>query len=292
MASIQSSGPTLDELLQFISQTVVDHFTDTKQRTNGAYLAEAIRARWAGFNYELVGLTRLSDAIRMAEERELIVRHRDVKHLELSPGPATGLTKSLELTATPSYKPQYVRPDIWRAFALITPGQSNYLDTANTQVVSRPASSQPPTDDQNADRFILIEPVPLEDQRRWMREYVESKESLSIFDAPINDQQCYIRFPEWLQTISPEYAKDWRQFRTRCVVEFVKNWASQHSVQSDDFFVRAGSQREPAEKTLQQQRGDDSAREAIIAAVREMPLEDLERLAIPLRYVLRHFKPR
>lgn len=264
MASIQSSGPSLNELLQFISETVTDYFTRAKQRTDGAYLAEAIRTRWTGFSYEQVGLNRLSDAIRLAEEKELIVRHRDVKHLELSPGPATGLTRSLELTSTPSCKPQYVRPDIWRAFALFTPGQSNYLDTRSNEIVSKPTSAAPPTDDQNADRFILVKPIPLEDQQRWMREYVEAKQSLSVFDAPINDPQCYIRFPEWLQRTSPDLTREWRQFRTQRVVEFVKNWASEHSVSSDDFFVRAGSRRDPAGFTTPQQGGEDSVRSAII----------------------------
>lgn len=292
MASIQSSGPTLDDLLQFISSTVIDHFTRTKQRTDGAYLAEVIRAKWAGFNYEQVGLSRLSDAVRAAEERGLITRHRDVKHLQLSPGPATGLTKSLELTSTPPYKPQYIRPDIWRAFALFTPGQNNYLERTTNEIVSQPATAPSLTGDNDDSRYILVEPIPLEEQRRWMREYVESKDALTIFDAPISDPQCYIRFPEWIQRKSPELARDWRQFRTQYVVEFIKSWGSQHGVPTDDFFVRAGAHRDAVGEVPELQFNDTVTRDAIVAAIRDMPLEELERLTIPLRYILRHFKPR
>lgn len=292
MASAASPGPTLDRLLQFISKVVLDHFTETRQRTNGAYLAEKIRAEFPGFSYEQVGLTRLSDAVAKAEETGLIVRHRDVKHLELSPGPATGLTKSVALTSSRSCRPLYVRSDIWRAFAFVAPDQRYFLDSITNEVVSTSSTESPPTDDQNAERYAPIQPIPVEEQRRWMREYAESKESLDVFDSPISDPQCYLRFPEWIQRVAPELAKDWRQFRTQRVVEFVKSWVSRNQVSAEGFFAPTRSRREFGVEFTSESGGEDLAREAIIAVVREMPLEDLERLAIPLRYVLRHFKPR
>ena len=221
MASTVSSGPTLDQLLQFISGVVLNHFTETQLRTNGAFLAERIRAEFPDFNYQQVGVSRLSEAVAKAEEAGLVVRHRDVKHLELSPGPATGLTKSVASTTSRSYRSQYVRPDIWRAFAFVAPGQRHFLDSITSEIVSTSSDESPPTDNDNATRYIPIQPIPVEEQRRWMREYAESKESLSVFDEPINDPKYYLRFPEWIQRVAPELTKDWRQFRTQRIVEFI-----------------------------------------------------------------------
>ena len=292
MASTISPGPALDELLQFISDVVLHHFEETRQRTNGAYLAEKIRGRFPDFSYEQVGLPRLSDAVLKAEERGLVVRHRDVKHLELSPGPATGLTKSVASITSQPYRPQYVRPDIWRAFAFISPGQRHFFDSTRNKIVSAPSNESPPTDNLNATRYISIQPILVEEQQRWMREYAESKESLNVFDAPINDPKCYVRFPEWIQRVAPKLAGDWRRFRTQRIVEFIKSWVSQHQVSADGFFTPTRPRRELADDTTSEAGGESAVREAIVAVVREMPLEDLERLAIPLRYVLCHFKPR
>jgi len=107
---------SLDTLLDFIAAHTVEHFKNTGRPSHGAVLAEAIRATFPDFSYQQIGLERLSDAIRVAEQRGVVTRHRNVKHLEILPGPKSA--PQPRSNATGSFTPPYphIRPEVWRAF--------------------------------------------------------------------------------------------------------------------------------------------------------------------------------
>jgi hypothetical protein len=269
---------------------VRDYFDRTGRRTSGAALAEAIRKRFPGFAFEQLGLSRLVDAVHRAEEAGGLVRHRDVEHLEVSPSETTPRSASARTMSTMSL---YVRPDVWRAFVFVADRYAHFLDRTTGRLVTLMLDDADQVQAQERDpRFIRIVSLAPEAQKEWMRQFVQSQESLNVEDAPFDEERWWIAFPSWLQDQGAANILAWRRFRAEKVVTFIREWANENCILLDSLFspprlpAPAGTRRpdRPAE--------NEETRRAIIAAIEDMPFEQLQELAIPVRYMLRHFRPR
>ena len=121
---VHSGSQSLDALMGLISRVVAERYHEGGLPTNGAYLAEVIRRELPGFSYEQVGLTRLSDAVALAERQGLVVRSRAVKHLEVLPTNVASLRERGRVLpgcgrALDESVPPHIRPDVWRAFVYV-----------------------------------------------------------------------------------------------------------------------------------------------------------------------------
>lgn len=279
-----------NELLQFMTSYVRGHFEETGRRTSGAALADAIRQRFPGFAFEQLGFSRLTDAVRRAEEAGGLVRHRDVKHLEVSPSESTPRSPCARATSPMS---SYVRPDVWRAFVFVNDRYAHFLHRTTGRLATLMLNNAEQVQAHERDReFVRIESIAFEDQKEWMRQFVPSQESLDIDDAPINEERWWIAFPAWLQEQGVANLLAWRRFRAGNVVAFIRQWAKENDIRLDSLFSPARVSAQPSA-----QRGDPAAanvetRAAVMAAIEEMPFEQLQDLAIPVRYLVRHFRPR
>jgi len=277
------------ELIEFISTYVTDQFNRTGRRTTGAALAEAIRARFPSFSFEQVGLTRLADAVRLAEEAGLLVRHRDVKHLEVSPRESTPRTPSSSAkSATP-----HVRPDVWRALVFVNDTNAHFLDRTTGKLITLVSGQDAELQDhQENQRFVRLSSIPPETQKQWMRDFVESQPALNGADAPFDEEKWWIVFPAWLQDRDPAADQNWRRFRAGRVFSFVKEWGRKNGVQEEMWL----SARQPLLPARSQPaycpHEQEVTRRAILAAIEDLPFEQLADLAIPVRYLLRHLKVR
>lgn len=285
-----------DSVVGFVASYTVEHFKNTGRRTDGAVLADAIREKFPEFSYEQVGLGRLSDAVRVAEQRGLVIRHRDVKHLEISPGPNSGLPPGTEVAVQASTLLRHVRPEIWRAFVFVSRGNVCFLGRSN-------GHAHPMHDWENeriasfeADgRYIRLSPIPVDTQQSWMEDFTRSHEALNIDEAPIRDGQWWLNFSAWLREMDAGLEREWNRFRTGKVLQYLREWASSNNVPLGNLLSPEQAVRPTrySEKSTEIATSDsETLRDAILAAVREMPLEQLEEIAIPVRYILRHFKPR
>ena len=73
-------SPSADELIQFISDFVRKRYEATHLPVDGTTLADGIRQHYPTLHsYADVGFTRLADAVREAERRGLLTRHREVQ---------------------------------------------------------------------------------------------------------------------------------------------------------------------------------------------------------------------
>lgn len=283
---------TLDELLQFIADYVVEQYRTRGSRTDGATLADAIRDHFPGFQYEQVGLERLGRAISQAETKGLIVRHRDVEHLEVSPGPATGIDVVIDAVQPAERTVRFLRPDVWRAFVFVVGSEQRYFDRRTGRL--RPVSANDTETIARYDsdpQFVPMPTIPTERQQSWMRNFVESKEALNIAEAPIEDEAWWVNFPLWLKRKDPWLERSWRRDRTRRVMEHATDWAMKNDVPLKAL-VPLPTQVASQASRLSTAAEIDMIRRAVIAAVREMSRHELESLAIPLRYILRHFQVR
>ncbi len=290
---------SVDALLSFIAEYTVDHFKNTGRRTDGAVLAEAIRSKFPGLSYEQLGLGRLSDAVHLAEQRALVLRHRDVKHLELSPGPNSGLAPGSQVPTHTVAPLPHVKPDVWRAFVFVSSGNHLFLDRETGQVVSVPDSDVSGRMSLEGDsRYARVTPIPTSTQQGWMDEFTRQCRALNVSDAPIREQQWWVKFPAWLRRVDRCLERDWNRFRTGKVLEHLRQWTSENDVRlgrllsPPEAVPRSLPQRQIGTRGVGEISESEARRAAILAAVREMPLEQLEEIAIPVRYIVRHFKPR
>lgn len=278
------------ELVLFISSYVRNQFEKTGRRTGGAALAEAIRQQFPGRSYEQLGVNRLADAVQLAEKEGRLVRHRDVTHLEVSPSESTPQSPTVSAVSRSSY----VRPDIWRAFVFITNRYAHFLDRTTGRLITVAVDSTAEIQSYRDDRgYIRIESIAPETQQEWMRQFVASRESLDLEDAPIDDEQWWIAFPSWLQKQHSESIQAWRRFRAERVMALVRTWAAENAIPQDTLFAppRAFAPVDPG-VTHRLNEAEDATKCAIIEAIKEMPFEQLQDLAIPVRYILRHFRAR
>ncbi|MCK4658770.1 MAG: hypothetical protein KAV82_04540 [Phycisphaerae bacterium] len=283
-----ASPKDVSELVQFITSFVSGRFRETGRRTTGAGLATAIRERFPNFSYEQVGLTRLADAVRRAEKDGGLVRHRDVKHLEVSPSENTPRTTSPLATAA-----EYVRPDVWRAFVFVGDEDAHFLERATGRLITLTQDSAPEIDAYEKDeRYVRAGPIAAETQKQWMRRFVESEESLSLGNAPIDEERWWVAFPAWLEKHNAQNIQAWRRFRAHQVAEFMRKWATENRILVDALFAPPRPPTPPKPVSVRLRAQDEVTKRAIIAVIEDMPFEQLLELAIPVRYMLRHFKAR
>jgi hypothetical protein len=286
MADASTSPSSVDELVAYISSVVEERFRSNRQSTDGAFLAEKVRQRFPSLSYEQLGLVKLADAISYGESKGLLLRNRGVKHLDVLPagsGDTFGSTPSMRgVIGLP-----HVRPDVWRAFVFVSQGHEYCFDRETGNVVN----AQSLGDRRDAERYVNIPTASIEEQRRWMAEFLASNTDLEPNEAPIYDEWCFTRFPEWLRERGSNLDRLWKQFRVKRVADQIRQWAAANSIDPSSFF--STPIRPIALPTADSDsRHERAIRSAICAAARELPLHQLESITIPLRFVLEALKAR
>jgi hypothetical protein len=85
----------------------------------------------------------------------------------------------------------------------------------------------------------------------------------------------------------------WRAFRTRKIIEFVSEWASKHSIPIWDLAAYSlPRESTPITSESSAPRQSLDLKRAIISAINEMSVSEMEQISIPVRYIIRHFLPR
>ena len=268
----------LDHLVRFIATLVANRFKATELATSGAPLAEAVRKEFPDFSYEKFGISKLADAVRAAEAKGLVQRDTSVQHLAVLP-PGV-LPRRMSENRLENASPPHIRSDIWRAFVYVGAGAGGYFDRNTGRAVS-PADRTIPGD---SDRFITIQPISLVVQQVWMEEFLRQK-SLNNADAPVRDPYCFAKFPAWLRARDPHLEREWKRFRVWRVAQHVRAWASDHSIAPEPFFAVTAAR--PELQDPQRVSEDNLVRQALIAAAKELPLDQLKDISIPIRYTLR-----
>src|SRR5260370_31030625 len=73
------------ELVGTMGGIVREQYQLTGRPLDGAFLAYLIRAEFPAIDYPKLGMSRLSDAVRVAEAEQIVRRNPLVKHLEVTP---------------------------------------------------------------------------------------------------------------------------------------------------------------------------------------------------------------
>jgi len=293
-------SPSLDDLIVFVGEEVASQYQRNRQRVNGASLAEAIRKRFPDLSYPALGVERLADVVRAAEERGLLFRHWDVKHLEVSPAGVDAAAPS-----SSSLKPRAGRiggpvpREIWQAVLFPHQGQARFIDrqTGNVIIVSETEAGSYTSNP----RYVELRTIPPEVQKNWMREFVAENSEAAVATGAIESDPWYSAFWQQLRTVRSELATAWGATRARHVIEYLKSWAKENEVPIGYLLtpqaLPAGAPRARAttkvlDPSTQHGREDEALRVAVMGALGDMSLDELLSLSLPLRHLVRHFRPR
>lgn len=288
MTNLMSYTPsTPDELAAFISEFVTDNFRRTGRNTDGAFLAGTIKRKFPELTYEKLGVSRFADVIAIAEQKGLISRNRNVQHLEVTPV----FHQAISDRETNRYLSQRVKPNLWKAFVSSSSTFSCLLNRKNGKFVRvRRSDFQEGESVQMSDKdMVEIVPIPTSTQRSWATEFLAVQaQSVPHLDLPDGDD-WWESFQEWLNAQPFVLKRNWAKERTEKVASHIRDWAKKNNIGLEFIFEI------PTKTTYgkeQSNNEEDQTRRAIIATLSDMPLEHLEQIEVPIRYMLRHFKVR
>ena len=289
----------IDQVVEFIAATVRKQHELSGRRVNGVNLAEAFRHEFPNLTYASLGVERLADLVRIAENKGLLVRHRDVSHLEVSPVSPSNPQSHQAGAGQPNkaIRPSGpVRADIWRAFLFFNPGEARFFDRETSQILE--ASGDTVDQYRQSPRYIQLNTIPTEIQKGWMREFVR-EHSLEVGVDAIESATWYSAFPAWLRSTHPDLGNTWGSYRAQKVVRYTHEWAEKHKIPVTQVLSPAGtrlqSQRYQSCVGLLPSPADEQdaiLRTAILAALADLPLSNLMDIPIPLRHLMRYFKAR
>ena len=290
--SAPPSPSNLDELLDFIVDLVKADYADCGRCTNGAVIAHRIRLKYPGFEYAHLGLTRLADVVAEAEKRDLLWRNPDVQHLEVAPAGQRIVGAAGEPKAAVFRR---VKPPVWNTFIRLDQPFSSFLNrrtghVARMSLGSDASTFASPEDEQD---WIRAAPIPVETQKQWIRDFLQDVPELPVDEAPLREDRWWDALIVWIRDRKPAAEIEWKRFRTRRVIGYLTHWAKQSGVEPDVLFEEPSPDAR-RRLTPRSQSGSEDAqlRQAILAALGDMPLPELTRLAIPAHYLLRHLKVR
>ena len=138
---------------------------------DGSVLAYLVKDKFPGLNYVKLGLSKLGDAVRLAEQRKLIARNPDAKHLEVRPAqtasfPATSVSAGIPAETCSSH-------DLWRAAVLSRPGSYSFMHRATGEVAqAAPGDVERKRSD---DSLVEVETISEPAQLQWLREFLKTK---------------------------------------------------------------------------------------------------------------------
>lgn len=274
---------SIDDLVKFIAKSVGDHYEKSGRRMDGSLLSYIIRSEYPAIDYTRLGLLRLGDAVRIAEKSKLVVRHRDVRHLELSPPDASENAQAAAESSAVDER-RYVRNDIWRAFVFRS-RSTTFLDRDSLTLTEIP--------EENSKEIFKLRRTPLQceierisedNQIAWAKQFISSS---SNTDEISDDDARSLLFAKG-NKYSVAYIRSWKAFLSSKVIDYIRVWATDNDISTDQILVPT-KKRYDLERFGVRPTDEAKIRRAIIAAIEDMPLSELDEVALPIKYVRRHF---
>jgi hypothetical protein len=280
---------SVDELVEFIAQATKDHFERTGRGVDGSVLAYLVKDKYPGLSYVKLGLSKLGDAVRLGEQRKLISRNPDAKHLEVRPAQTTPFP--VASTSSQSSRDLFVAPELWRAAVLSRPDAHSFIHRSTGEVAqAAPGDLERKRAD---DSYVEIDTISERAQLQWLQEFLKTKG----WPEQIEHDEGHLRILLRSRTgFDPPTARDWKYFRARKAVEHIKQWAVRSRI-PESFVLeppKSKDQSTASRRPSQQHAAgaEEALRTATLAAISEMTLEELGKLRVPLELVYRHFAPK
>ena len=268
-----------DNLKASIIEVVTEIFNVTNNPITGAVLAEQLRKR--GADYKEAGYQKLAEPINELVEFGMLSRNRSVKHLEVAPS-----TFEFEavIPKTKTSIDSYIREDAWPAFAMLNSSSIAVFDREEQKfrLLGREASLK--------ETQIRVDTPSSDEHRKWVKQFAAEHE-LSIDSIETESATVLRDFSIWMQSQASPLQYEWKSFRASKVAEAIRKWSADNEVDPSVFLSRVIPGYTARASSTQCERFKD-VRTTILQCISELSMDDLEDIKLPLRVVLKHFKPR
>jgi len=287
-AALQAS---FDELTKIVRE----RFREGRSTVAAALKAE-LQTRFGGrFNQAAIGYDSFRDLLKDAEARQLIrLRTASGGDLEALP-PEVPAQQAAPSTAI-AEAGTYIRPDVWRAFVDWRQNWTRVYDLERDRAVMFPATPSPfdatewiemrQSSTEHPDRYKAIEPIAMDVQLRWMREFVDAipedaaREQLR---AALDTQKPFGTFARAAQSL-PDVKTRWNRAREERVLALVRAWMQRNGLTLSVVQERRPRAAETTQPTPSAGASEQQLRTALHAAIDRMPLAELKRIELPVGY--------
>lgn len=272
-----------DDYKSAIVRIVEQLYTETNKPITGAVLAERLRTSLQA-SYTDVGYVKLSEPIHELVESQQLTRNRRVKHLEVAP-PSFEFDLPKTQGCPSVTKGTYVREDAWPVFAMLHDRSIAVFDKQLTKfrLLADDATLR--------DSQIRVATPSNADHRNWIDQFAQA-EGLSLLPDLTKTNEVLREFSVWMQSKDTSLQHKWKDFRAAKVADVIREWAASNGVDANDFLspvISRYSARTTANPTI---KPETDIRSAVLRCVADLSLDELDNIMLPLRVVLKHFKPR
>jgi hypothetical protein len=275
--------PSKDEYKSAIVRIVEQLYTETKKPITGAVLAERLRTSLQ-VSYTDVGYVKLSEPIHELVESQQLTRNRLVKHLEVAP-PSFEFDLPKTQGCPSVTKGTYVREDAWPVFAML---HDRSIAVFDKQLMKFRLLAD---DAILRNSQIRVATPSNADHRNWIDQFAQA-EGLSLLPDLTHTNEVLREFSVWMQSQDTSLQHKWKDFRAAKVSDVIREWAARNGFDANDFLypiISRYSARTTATPTI---KPETDIRSAVLRSVADLSLDELDNIVLPLRVVLKHFKPR
>ncbi len=272
-----------DDYKSAIVQIVEQLYSETNKPITGAVLAERLRTSLQA-SYTDVGYVKLSEPINELVESQQLTRNRRVKHLEVAPPSFEfDLPKTQGCSSVP--KGTYVREDAWPVFAML---HDRSIAVFDKQLLKFRLLADDAT---LRDSQIRVATPSNTDHRNWIKQFAQA-EGLSLEPALTEADGVLREFSVWMQSQDTSLQYKWKDFRAVRVADVIRIWSASNGLDATDFLSPVISRYSARTTNTPAIKPDTDIRSAVLRCVADLSLDELDNMMLPLRVVLKHFKPR
>lgn len=274
------------------------------RRLTAAGVKVRMRGESPGFDEKLLGYTNFRAFLEDACGRNVVATHTGGVDLLVTPAgaqppdaePATPQPALAVGGRSPAAGPSRVRRDLWKAFVDWTPGLMRLYDrqedTAFT-LPTRPGPRELPEHRERRDsverdpgRFISIEPIPFDDQLRWMHEFAEMQEqpTKTQLQLALGSDRPARDFTGRIRNV-PALREGWHGYLVDRVAKEIRRWADRHEIHPTVF----GDENKVGHAATPPPGAAPPAsylRAALHRAIDRMPEHELMAIKVPVGYLV------
>ncbi len=267
-----------DDVVGFVRDEVDNFFKSTSSPITGAVLAERVRIKFPGLDFQTIGVEKLGDLVRAAQDRGWVIRNPNVKHLEILP---KGQSFGAAIYTPQESTDMYIRPDAWQAFGMLHPGKLIRFDKVAAQffVLEKTAAVQPESID-------VV--TPTNDAHREWIEIFTRENAIEYAEISKSSPTVLKDFSQWIHDNAVNMVPNWKKFRARKVTEAIQHWGGENGISVQEML----SPVRPMYSVPASGSNEDDIRRAVLNCVSDMMLPELEQISLPVRLVVKYFKPR
>jgi hypothetical protein len=278
-----------NEYLSEVLRIVRENFR-SQDPTGGMSVAAAalLVKRALGHDQTEFGFFKFKDVLNVLEERGLIRTGPDSKGaFALWLADATSSTPQVAQSLPGNHdRFRPLRNEVWFAFISQSPLGKRFLNRRTGDVRVGVVDRDLPSDEW-AEIKPLDPEAEREEARRWIRaRTLEDSEILNSVAAP----QWYMEFPKVLLGRNPTLAADWKRDRSKRVIETVKGWCLQNSVDQELVLAKPYLPA-PVAVTRSRDVSRSQIRRLLMLVLERMSTEELLRLNLPAREVVAIMRP-